>query len=197
MRSSDTLPLNSVPNLLVKPGLPLSLPPRDSCTALSRERGPGQGWALGRLAPVGTGAGCHTVPWRSPSLRPDSASSLSIPTRGGGGEGSPMASHREERQSARSGLRSEGEHLGEGLALEQTRVPVPGCTQHFARGPRLRRPCCEPGTGGRDRWPFFVYCCCKDFVSCFCCFVFGLACLLFKGKEMFVTISSKAPVVCL
>lgn len=58
MRSSDTL--SSMPNLLVKPGLRVPCPFRQRHSPV---QGAGRRWALGQLAPVSAGAGCHTAPW--------------------------------------------------------------------------------------------------------------------------------------
>lgn len=59
--------------------------------------------------------------------------------------------------------------------LEGDRVPVLGHTQHFA---------VSPGWEGRDEPAPLVYCCRKDFLSWFCCFVFGLAVCFLREKEV-------------
>lgn len=105
-----------------------------------------------------------------------------------------MASRREERQSARSGLGSEGERLGEESALAG--ADPPPC-------PQVHPALCAwpwPPLGARDGRARPAAPCLlssERLVSCFCRFVFGLACLLLKGKNTFVTISSKTPVLCL
>lgn len=88
-----------------------------------------------------------------------------------------MASHREERQSARSGLRSEGEHLGEGSALEGAdpspcpRVHPALCTWPSAPPAALR------ARDGRER-PVALFCLLLLQRLCFLfllfCFRFGL-----------------------
>lgn len=91
MRSSDTLPLNSVPNLLVKPGLPVSLPP------LGQLHSPEQGaWTrprlgVGEAGPCWHGAGCHAAPWSSSEVTLVASRLGSLPqhtpTQGVGGRG--------------------------------------------------------------------------------------------------------------
>lgn len=185
MRSSDTL--SSMPNLLEKPGL-ASRVPRPFGQRHSPVQGAGRRWALGQLAPVGAGAGCHAAPWGS-SEATLVASRLSSHSQHAGlgrrQRGPRWRTARRSDKAACKGLRSEAEQddvwgpwsQGEEDSAwrEQTRIPVTGCTQHFARA--------QGGRAETSR-PLFVYCCRKSFVSCFCCFVFSLAVCFLREKEV-------------